>query len=54
MNESSPANVENKITTCQTTAIELDDENLSLKGVENLYFIKAANNFDNLLVEMFI
>jgi hypothetical protein len=26
----------------------------SLKGVENLYFIKAANNFDNLLVEMFI
>ena len=26
----------------------------SLKGVENLYIIKAANNFDNLLVEMFI
>jgi retinoid X receptor alpha len=26
----------------------------SLKGIENLYFIKATNNFDNLLVEMFI
>jgi len=51
MNESSPANVENKITTCQTTAIELDDENLSLKGVENdLYqmsFLLAI--FDNIV-----
>jgi hypothetical protein len=51
MNESSPANVENKISTCQTTAIELDDENLSLKGVENdLYqmsFLLAI--FDNIV-----
>nr|ASL70559.1 nuclear receptor [Brachionus calyciflorus] len=26
----------------------------SLKGIENLFFIKAANNFDNILVEMFV
>lgn len=26
----------------------------SLRGIENLYFIKAANNFDDLLVEMFV
>jgi len=26
----------------------------SLKGIENLYFIKAANNFDNILVETFV
>ena len=26
----------------------------SLKGVENLFFIKAANNFDNILVETFV
>ncbi|RNA44373.1 Retinoic acid receptor RXR [Brachionus plicatilis] len=26
----------------------------SLKGIENLFFLKAANNFDNILVEMFV
>lgn len=26
----------------------------SLKGIENLYFIKAATNFDNILMEMFV
>jgi len=26
----------------------------SLKGVENIFFIKAANNFDNILVETFV
>nr|ASL70517.1 nuclear receptor [Brachionus rotundiformis] len=26
----------------------------SLKGIENLFFLKAGNNFDNILVEMFV